>query len=157
MLLLHLTPRLIYLKLKKIKGPKTHSLFHFHFHFHNLLWRVVPRTSPTTINFCRVVPRTSLSTITFVESYLVPRYRRARKEEVDSGFRISDPPNPLAPPTHSPRTFAYHTIRSPFYKKFSLLWLFTILTKKMKSFSILLKKSLWKWIENTARARLARV
>ena len=37
MLLLPLTPPLIYLKLKKIKGPKTHSLslsLHFHFHFH---------------------------------------------------------------------------------------------------------------------------
>ena len=34
MLLLPLTPPLIYLKLKKIKGPKTHSLFHFFtFHF----------------------------------------------------------------------------------------------------------------------------
>ena len=32
MLLLPLTPPLIYLKLKKIKGPKTHSL-HFHFTF----------------------------------------------------------------------------------------------------------------------------
>ena len=32
MLLLPLTLPLIYLKLKKIKGPKTHSLFTFHFH-----------------------------------------------------------------------------------------------------------------------------
>merc|ERR1712208_17129 len=34
-LLLPLTPTLIYLKLKKIKGPKTHSLFTSLFHFHN--------------------------------------------------------------------------------------------------------------------------
>ena len=35
MLLLPKTPTLIYLKLKKNKGPKTHSLhFHFTFHFH---------------------------------------------------------------------------------------------------------------------------
>ena len=43
--------------------------------------RVVPRTSLSTINFCGVVPRTALSTITFVESYLVPRYRRGRSGE----------------------------------------------------------------------------
>merc|ERR1712030_180900 len=60
MLLLPKTPTLIYLKLKKFKGQKMDSL---HFTF-------------IIINFRRVVPRTSLSTITFVESYLVPRYRR---------------------------------------------------------------------------------
>ena len=39
MLLLPKTPPLIYLKLKKIKGPKMDSLFHFfslHFHKHSL-------------------------------------------------------------------------------------------------------------------------
>merc|ERR1712030_213415 len=75
MLLLPLTPPLLYLKLNKIKGPKMHSLFTFtftftslHFHFTSLHF---------TINFRRVVPRTSLSTINFEESYTpYLRYRR---------------------------------------------------------------------------------
>ena len=76
MLLLPLTPPLIYLKLKRFKGPKTDhfhfslSLFHFfhfslslslHFSLHNWLWRVCTRSSLPTINFG--------------ESVLVPRCR----------------------------------------------------------------------------------
>merc|ERR1712115_86043 len=89
MLLLPPTPPLIYLKLKKIKGPKMDSL-HFHFHFTFTFTSLslhftftinfeesYSRTSLTTINFCRVVPRTSLSTINLVESYTPSlRYRR---------------------------------------------------------------------------------
>merc|ERR1712208_121842 len=66
MLLLPKTPTLIYLKLKKNKGPKTHSL---HFTFTSLSLSL-HFTFTFTINFRRVVPRTSLSTITFVESTL---------------------------------------------------------------------------------------
>jgi len=71
MLFLPKTPPLIYLKLKKIKGPKMDSLSLFHFSLFTFsltinFCRVVPRTSLSTINFCRVVPRTSLSTRTGV-------------------------------------------------------------------------------------------
>merc|ERR1712030_269262 len=90
------TPSLIYLKLKRFKGPKTHHFTFFTFtinleesylvpRYRRLTWRsrtsylaiddnfcrVVPRTSLSTINFCRVVPRTSISTINFWR--VVPR------------------------------------------------------------------------------------
>ena len=80
MLLLPPTPSLIYLKLKRFKGPKTHHFFslHFHFHFTSIInfCRVVPRTSLSTINFEESYSRTSPTTINLEESYLVPRYRR---------------------------------------------------------------------------------
>merc|ERR1712208_63182 len=50
-------PSLLYLKLNKIKGPKMHSLF-------------------TSLHFTSLSLSLSLSQLTFVESYLVPRYRR---------------------------------------------------------------------------------
>ena len=66
MLLLPQTPTLIYLKLKKNKGPKMDSLFHFfHFFF-----------TSSMINFSGVV--------------LVPRYRRLTLVESYSYLAIDD-------------------------------------------------------------------
>merc|ERR1712115_48326 len=78
MLLLPLTPPLIYLKLKKIKGPKMDSLFHFHFTFTFTInleeSYLVPRQRRLTFVESYLVPR--YRRLTLVESYLVPRYRR---------------------------------------------------------------------------------
>merc|ERR1712030_34017 len=71
MLLLPKTPTLIYLKLKKFKGPKMDSL-HFTFtslHFHHN-------------NFRRVVPRTSLSTIAGIKESFKVNAARARLARV---------------------------------------------------------------------------
>ena len=62
MQLLPKTPPSTYLKTKKFKRPKMDSLFTFHFSLHFSLF--------TSLHFT--------SQLTFVESYLVPRYRRGR-------------------------------------------------------------------------------
>merc|ERR1712115_660695 len=113
MLLLPLTPSLIYLKLKRFKGPKMDSLslhftsLHFHFTFTSLSLSqltlksrtLVPRSRRLTLvesyttylRYRRLTlvesytPYLRYRRLTFVESYTpYLRYRRARKEEVDS-------------------------------------------------------------------------
>merc|ERR1712035_241602 len=60
MLLLPLTSSLIYLKLKKIKGPKMDSLFHFHFTFTSLPQLTLVESYTPYLRYRR---------LTFVESY----------------------------------------------------------------------------------------
>merc|ERR1712155_123125 len=101
MLLLPLTPSLIYLKLKRFKGPKTHSLF-----FNKLFYRENPlekatytghelhkkKTSYFTGKFLWKRRRTldTNCTINLEESYLVPRYRRLTWRSRTSYLAIDD-------------------------------------------------------------------